>query len=170
MSQAKFAPWVEPIARRDREGREEVIRFARSLSPESWLLPSPLEGWTCKDVLAHLAGDTGEWFENFLQSVLRDQPLDAERFGPQRSPDVLNAVDIDARRNHTVPELIAEIESDGRKHEEMLSSLTDDHEHHLLAHYSYSLGEFLSSRDAGNRGGHDRDHMAHIQAALMGAQ
>ncbi len=170
MSQTRFAPWVKPIARRDREGREELIRFARSLSKESWLLPSPLEGWTCRDVLAHLAGDTGKWFERFLQSVLRDQRLDAERFGPQRDPDELNAMDIDARRNHTVRELIAEIESDGRKHEEMLSSLTDDHEHHLLAHYSYSLGEFLRNREAGNRGGHDREHLAHIQAAVMGTQ
>ena len=170
MNQTRFAPWVEPIARRDREGREELIRFARSLSGESWLLPSPLEGWTCRDVLAHLAGDTGKWFENILQSVLLDQPLDAARFGPQADPDVLNAPDIDARRNNTIQELIAEIESYGRTHEEMLSSLTDDHEHHLLAHYSYNLGEFLRSRDAGNRGGHDRQHMADIQAALIGTQ
>ena len=170
MSHSGFASWVEPIARRDREGRKELVRFARSLSDEGWLLPSPLEGWTCKDVLAHLAGDTGKWFENILLSVLRSQPLDAERFGPQADPDLLNAPDIEARRNDTVSELIAEIELDGRKHEEKLSSLTDDHEHHPLAHYSYSLGEFLRNREAGNRGGHDREHLAHIQAAVMGTQ
>ena len=134
------------------------------------MLPSPLEGWTCRDVLAHLAGDTGKWFANILRSVLVDQPLDVERFGPQADPDVFNTPDIDARRNNTIKQLMTEIESDGRTHDEMLSSLTEDHEHHLLAHYSYSLSEFLSSREAGNRGGHDRQHMADIQAGLIGTQ
>ena len=170
MSQSGFAQWVEPIARRDREGREALLHFTRAVPDDAWSIQSPLDGWACKDVLAHLAGDTGKWFENILLSVLRSQPLDAERFGPQADPDLLNAPDIEARRNHTVSELIAEIELDGRKHEEKLSSLTDDHEHHLLAHYSYSLGEFLRNREAGNRGGHDREHLAHIQAAVMGTQ
>ncbi len=170
MSQMRFAPWVEPIADRDREAREELLRFARSVPDDAWSLQSPLDGWTCRDVLAHLAGDTGKWFENILLSVLRDQTLDAERFGPQADPDVLNALDIDARRNNTTPELLAEIESDGRKHDEMLSSLTDDHEHHLLTPYTAALGVFLRSREAGNRGGHDREHQAHVQSALTATQ
>ena len=170
MSHSGFAPWVEPIAQRDREAREELLRFARSIPDEPWSLQSPLDGWTCRDVLAHLAGDTGKWFENILYSVLRDEPLDATRFGPEADINLLNTLDIVTRRSHTVLELLAEIESDTRKHEEMLSSLTDDHEHQLLAPYSISLGEFLTSREAGNRGGHDREHLAHIQAALAGTQ
>ena len=166
----RIRPWVEQIARRDLEARKELLRFARSISDKAWSLPSPLDGWTCRDVLAHLAGDTGKWFEHILGSVLHDEPLDAAKFGPGADIDLLNTLDIDARRSHAVSELLAEIESDGRKHDEMLSSMTDDHEHHLLAPYSASLGEFLSGKEAGNRGGHDREHMANIQAALRGTQ
>ena len=120
--------------------------------------------------LRTLQGTPESGSSTFSARSYDDEPLDATKFGPRADIDALNELDIDTRRNNTIPELMGEIESDGGKHEEMLSLLTDDHEHHLLACYSASLGEFLRSRDAGNRGGHDREHMAHIQAGLTGTR
>src|SRR3990172_8160338 len=49
-----FATWVEPYAAQLRENREQVIAFACSLPAEAWDRPSPLPGWTYKDLLAHI--------------------------------------------------------------------------------------------------------------------
>ena len=114
----EFPSWVEPIARRDREARVELLEVARSVPCDAWLRPSPLEGWTCKDLLAHLAGDTGKWFAYILRSVLDGNPLEPKRVGPDADVDALNGRDVDERRGCYVTELIAEIESDGEKHQE----------------------------------------------------
>jgi hypothetical protein len=74
MTARTFAPWVAPIAEEIRAGRVEVARTARQLLPEHWNLPSPLAGWTYKDLLAHLA--SGDWV---FQWMLRGA-LDIERF------------------------------------------------------------------------------------------
>ena len=54
MASRSFAPWVEPVAARLREGRAEIVELARSVPPEAWSRPSPNPGWRCKDLLAHL--------------------------------------------------------------------------------------------------------------------
>jgi hypothetical protein len=60
MTKREFVSWVEPIAHELIERREDVVAFARSLPAGAWGEPSAIEGWTRKDVLAHLAGDTGK--------------------------------------------------------------------------------------------------------------
>ena len=166
MTTRTYTHWVEPMAVRDHEGRAELIEFARSVPEDVWRRPSPLEGWTCKDVLAHLAGDTGKWFAHILQSVIRGEGFDLERAGPRADVDAINARDIRERDDRSAAELIAEITADGEEHEELLSRLTQDHKDKRLTGYEIGLAEFLASNAAGSRGGHDREHLAQLRTAL----
>ena len=166
MPERQFASWVEPIARRDGDARIELVAYARSVAGEAWRRSSPLDGWSCKDVLAHLAGDSGKWFAYILESVLDGNPLDDGRAGPGADVDAINARDVRERGDRPVAELIAEIESDGAAHLERLSRLAERHGGVRLEPYSCSLAEFLGHNDAGDRGGHDREHLAHLRSAL----
>jgi len=166
MPDREFAPWVEPIARRDSGARAALLEFARSAPEDLWRRPSPLDGWACKDLLAHLAGDTGKWFAHILSSVLDGSPLDPKRAGPPADVDALNGSDVDGRRDRSIAELIAEIESDGEEHLDLLSRLTEDHRDYRLALYATTLADFLGGNPAGNRGGHDSEHLAQLRDAL----
>ena len=164
MAERSFAGWVEPIAQRDREGRAALLDYVRSAPTNIWEQPSLVDGWTCKDVLAHLAGDTGKWFSHMLHAALDGQQLDRTRVGPGVDVDAINRRDVEARRTWSLAELITEIEADGEEQEELLSRLTDDHNEFRLA--EYMLSELLGGNRSGNRGGHDREHLAQMREAL----
>lgn len=162
----EFVSWVEPIALRDRLARQELLEFARSVPGDAWLREMPFEDWTCKDLLAHLAGDTGKWFSYILRTVLDDDPFDSKRVGPGADVDALNRRDVEERRGRSVADLIAEIEADGEEHRQLLSALTENHRFILLAPYCCSLVEFFSDNPAGSRGGHDSEHLSQLRRAL----
>lgn len=168
MRNKQFASWVEPIARRDRKARAAFIEVARAVPSGAWLRRSPVEGWAYKDVLAHVAGDTGKWFSHIFRSVLDGEALDPERAGPRADIDALNGRDVYERRSRAVAELVAEIESDGEEHQKQLSRLDDEQSEFKLAAYSMSLREFLTTNPAGNRAGHDDEHGAQLRSALEG--
>jgi hypothetical protein len=160
---------VEPIAQRDREGRAALLDFARSAPAELWAQPSDVPGWRCKDVLAHIAGDTGKWFSHMLHAALDGQQLDPKRVGPGVDVDAINNRDVEERRDRTVAELVAEIQADGEEHDELLSRLTDDHQNFRQNEYLLTLGELLGRNPSGNHGGHDREHLEQLRAALQSA-
>jgi hypothetical protein len=164
MAERTFAAWVEPIAQRDRKGRAAMLDYVRSAPVDTWQRPSSVDGWTCRDVLAHLAGDTGKWFSHMLHAALDGQQFDPTRVGPGVDTDAINRRDVEERRSRSLAELIAEIETDGEEHEELLSRLTDDHKEFRLA--EYMLSELLGGNRSGNRGAHDREHLAQMREAL----
>ena len=166
MAERQFASWIAPIARRDGDARIALVAYARSVPGDAWDQPSALDGWSCKDILAHLAGDTGKWFAYILDTALNGSALDGGRAGPGADIDAINARDVRERHGRSVSELIAEIESDGAGHLERLSRLTERHSDVRLEPYAYSLAGFLGGREAGNRGAHDREHLAHLRSAL----
>ena len=166
MTTGTFAQWVEPIARRDREGRAELLEFARSVPAEAWDRTSPVEGWTYRDVLAHIASDSGKWFAYILRTVLNGERLDPTRVGPGVDVDAVNARGVAERRGRSIAELIAAIEADGADHQELLARLTNEDRDTRQAGYPTSFAEFLSENPAGSRGGHDREHLAQLRTAL----
>ncbi len=164
MAERVFATWVELIAQRDRKGRAALLDYVRSAPADTWERPSLVDGWTCRDVLSHLAGDTGKWFSHMLHSALDGQQFDPNRVGPGVDTDAINRRDVEERRSRSLAELIAEIEADGEEHEELLSRLTDDHKEFRLA--EYMLSELLGGNRSGNRGAHDREHLAQMREVL----
>lgn len=155
---AEFASWVAPIAERDRAAREELLRFVRSVPDERWHARID-DAWSAKDVLAHLAGDTGKWFAKLIGTALGGEVLDPRSFDVH----AINARDVQARRDRSILELIDEIERDSESHLAMLSRLRDEHQSMLMASYGNTFGAFLSNDPAGNRGQHDLAHLAQLR-------
>ncbi len=123
MTNRTFLPWVDGPAKQMRESRVEGRRTAEKFLPELWTMPSPLEGWTYKDLLAHLA--SGEWV---FQTMLRDV-LGIEKGLPKQATieyvNEGNAQRLAERSNTSVEALIAEVTATGETTQELLSQLTD---------------------------------------------
>ena len=161
MSARTFAPWVAPIAAQLREGRTQVLGFARSVPAEAWARPSPLEGWTCKDILAHLAGGNDGMVQKILRSVVAREPVDRSVLATDT--DAENARGVEERRGWSVEELIAELEADGQESQELLSRLTEADEDLRQDDLPLGLGEFLALVHAED---HDGLHLAQLRTAL----
>ena len=125
MVDREFVSWVEPIARRDREGRAALLEFADTLPADTWNRQSPVKGWTCRDVLAHIAGDTGKWFAHMLHATLDGQQLDPTRVGPGVNVDALNKRAVEERKDSSITDLLAEIEADGEQHQELVRHVAE---------------------------------------------
>lgn len=158
MTTRTFVPWVQPVADQVRETRTQIARTARSLLPEHWSLPSPLEGWTHRDLLAHLAGDTDKNIQTVLSSVVARQPLDPALFA---EVDAKNARDLAERSGRSVEELVAEIEHDRDAILDLLAQLQDEHAGLRQADFPLSLGEALPTFPE-----HDREHLSQLKTAL----
>ena len=124
MATRTFAAWVAPVAEELRSSRAEIARTARKLLPEHWSMPSPLEGWTYKDLLAHLA--SGDWvFQWMLRGALGLEKFDIIERGFEYVNEG-NAQRIAERKGRTAEELIAEVESEGEATQELLARLPED--------------------------------------------
>ena len=159
MTTRTFAPWVEPVATQLREGRSEIVRTARGLLPEHWSMPSALPGWTYRDLLAHLAGDTGKGSLEVMRAAADHRALDPRDF--LEGADALNARDVEQRRDRSVDELIAEIEADGAQWQDLLSHLREGDGEMRWSGFPMSLGEYLRILVP-----HDREHLAQLKSAL----
>ena len=163
MTDRTFASWVKPIVAQHREGRRELVELARSLPVDAWSRPSPFPGWTFKDLLAHVAGDTGKNALRLLRSVAVDQRVDQTLFDQiAKDVDARNERDVVGRRERSVDELIAEIEADGEEWDELLARFAEEHKDLRQEGIPWSLGEALSR----NPGGHQREHLAQLRGAL----
>jgi uncharacterized protein (TIGR03083 family) len=162
MTTRTFASWMEPISAQFRETRAELVGVARAMPDEAWELPSPNEGWTYKDLLGHVAGDTDKTFLRGLRAVVDRQPVDLATF--TTGVDERNARDIEERRGRTIDELIAEIEADGEERQGLLARFTEADENWQPE----GLPTTASNGLRGMAGDHDREHLAHLRAALEG--
>ena len=154
-----FASWVEPIAEQIRESRAQVVGVAHQILAELWRLPSPLRGWTNKDLLAHLASSDASDLHIVLRAIITRERVDPALLS---EPDARNARNVEERRGRSVEELIAELEADGEETQELLSQLGPGDENLRQDDIPMSLGEGLSN----DPGGHDREHLAQLRTAL----
>jgi uncharacterized protein (TIGR03083 family) len=151
-----FAPWVEPIAAELRGTRAEIANAARLMLPDIWGWLSPLPGWTYKDLLAHTA--TGDWvFQRIVGAAVAGDPIDLSFL------DQLNETNqrlVDERKERTPEELIAELEAESEKSQELLAQLSDAHEALQPEGAPMSLGDFLRNFHT-----HDLGHLAQLKTA-----
>lgn len=155
MTQQTYAPWVKPIAERYEQERNEVARVARQIPDELWGMPSPLPGWSFKDVLAHLAGSQN--LVKILRGVTEGRPVDPAIFA---ETDAQNAEQIEERRDRSVRELIAEIEETKGEVLELFAALSEEDKDRRQDDFPMSLSEGLSVYH------HDEAHRADLTPAL----
>ena len=160
MAERTFAGWVEPIAAETLGGAEELLAFVRSQPDAFWDRSSGLAGWTCRDVLAHLAGDTGKVSASALRAAVTGEPfVDPPDF--KDGGDARNARDVAERRDRTVAELIQEAADDRREWAELMAQLKESDEDARWPGFPLTLGQYLRICAP-----HDREHLAQIKVAL----
>ena len=164
MTTRTYAGWVEPIAAQYRETRRELVELARALPADVWSRPSPLPAWTYKDLLAHIAGDTGKNALRLLRSVAVDRRADQSLFDQMgRDVESRNARDVAERRERSVDQLVGEIEADAEEWQDLLARFGEEDRDLRQEGIPWSLGEALSR----NPDGHDREHLEHLRTAVL---
>jgi hypothetical protein len=148
---------VAPIAAEYRERRAALIAFVGALPAEAWSAPSPDAGWDCKDLLAHIAGDTGKNLHAGLRLIVAGEPLPDALF---RDFDERNVRDVAERRERSIGELIAEIEADGEETQRLLALLPENIGDRHVAGLRGTLTEAL-----GALAEHDAVHLAQLREA-----
>jgi uncharacterized protein (TIGR03083 family) len=157
MTDRTFAKWVEPIAAVISVGADAVLAFIRSMPAEFWQRPSPVEGWTQHDILAHLAGGNDQMVQHVLRAVIGGAEVAPATLDPDTDGE--NARGVDARREKSMWELIEEF---ARSKEEMLDlpgAPTNEHEVIHQAGSKYSVGDLMRFVSAE----HDREHLLQIK-------
>ncbi len=157
-----FAAWVAPVAEKLRRDRNDVIEFARSVEPDAWARPSNVENWTCKDILAHLAGGNDQILQQLLRAVVAGENVDPAIFSVDTDAENARAVAEQTRK--PVGALIDELVRDGDEIQDLLSSLDESHEQ-LKQDLPFTLGQFIQIVE---KEGHDLLHLAQLREALGG--
>ena len=152
-----YAPWVEPVVADFRRERGVVSEFARSAAPPFWEQATALEGWACKDILAHLAAGTNKQVQAILQAVVTKTRLDPAIFG---DTDAVNAREVEARRSRPVDAVIAEYEADTEEILDLLAQLQESDGELRQKDFTMSLGDALKMFPS-----HDREHLEQLREA-----
>jgi hypothetical protein len=158
MTADALAEWVRPIAETLAEDRRRVVDFARSATPEFWSRRSVVEGWTNKDILAHLAGGNDLLVQTLLRSLTADDWSDPGVLAPDT--DAENARRVAERRSWSIGQLIAELERDIDEILGWLRQLDDGHQHVRPDGLGMTVGEFFRLV---HQERHDRVHMEQLQ-------
>jgi len=162
MSALTFAGWVEPIAARFRSTRREVAELAREIPEEAWGLGSPVEGWTYRDVLAHLAeGDA--YIRLVIKAVLDGADTDLRPQNEDR--ESRNSAILQRGATRTTDELISSALQDSEETQLLLSQLNDDETVLVITSRTrpapIALGACLVDYH------HDEEHLAQLREAKM---
>jgi hypothetical protein len=160
MTTRTYAAWVEPIAKEYREARAEFLRTGRQLLPEHWSMPCPPGGWTYKDLLAHVAGNTERLLHDLTSDIIERRPIDLAAAAAET--DARNARDVEARRETPADELLQELEDEGEAWQDLLTKLRDEDRDYQPQGAPFSVGAYFEQA----AGTHDREHLAQLQTAL----
>ena len=162
MTTSVFAAWVEPFAAKLRDEGAQVLAFARALPPDAWEQPSGLDGWTVKDVLAHIGKGNDQLFQQLLRQVIAGGPIDTAIFRDVDT-DGENARGVEERRGHTPEELIAELEEAAEEIQDLFSQLTEEHEHLRQEDPPFIFKGFLGMVE---KESHSLEHLAQLRTAM----
>ncbi len=164
MTERAFASWIEPIAARHREDDAQVLAFACSVPNEAWATPSGLEGWTCKDVLAHIGKGNDQLYQKLLRQVIAGERVDTAIFRDVDT-DGENARGVAQRRGMSPADVIAEFEAAGEEVQDLLAHLTEKHEHLRQEDPPFILKGFLNLIENES---HSIEHLKQLEKALEG--
>lgn len=162
MSGRTFAAWVAPFAAKLRADDEAVLAFAGSLPDEAWSTPTENEGWTVKDLMAHIGKGNDQLFQGLLRQVIAAEKIDTEIFRTVDT-DGENMTGVEARRYMSPAEVIAEYEAAAEELQDLLSQLTEEHEYLTQADPPFQLRGFFKAIEAES---HSLEHLKQMKAAV----
>jgi hypothetical protein len=137
--------------------RAEVMMIIDSLPEEALTLHPNADGWTVKDILAHLARWEGE-LVTLLWQLSQGQNLDCVLVQDPLPVDELNQEWHDADRDRPLARILPDLEAVRRQTEKRLSEFSDeDLEREDLA--PELRGVALWHRVAANTFEHDEEHL-----------
>jgi len=149
------------VAEQMRASRAEVVEFARSMQSEFWeLRPRGVDGWTSKDLLAHIGGGNDQMLQMILRAVIAGEPIDASV--TTMDTDAENTRGVEERHDWPVERMIAEVESTGEEMQTLLSKLSDADKDRTLEGLNITMEQLLAVVHAEN---HDGEHLAQLRAA-----
>jgi hypothetical protein len=122
--------------------------------------PSPLEGWTNKDLVAHLAGGNDQMLQKILRAVVSLYPVDPAVLEPDTDGE--NATGIAERRPWSIEQLIEELERDGAEMQDLLSRLQEADKVIHPGGASWSLEGLFGVIHKEN---HDLEHLTQLRLA-----
>jgi hypothetical protein len=140
-----------------RSARNDVLQFARSAPPDFWHRPSPDEGWTCKDIMSHLAAGTNKQLQAILRSVVTKTRLDPGLFG---NVDDVNGREVRERRGRPIATIIDEYEADTSEILELLSQVKEEDKDLRQKDFDTSFGNALPIFAR-----HEHEHLAQLRSA-----
>ena len=138
------------------------MAFARSLTDEQWGIETGNEGWTVKDIMAHIGKANDQLFQGLLRQVIAGEKVDTEIFRTVDT-DGENMAGVEARRGMPPADVIAEYEEAGEEMQHLLSQLTDEHEHLTQDDPPFVLKSFLPVIENES---HSIEHLRQMQAAV----
>ena len=165
MTERTFASWVKPVAARTGESRARVLEYVRTQSEDVWATASPLDGWSCKDVLAHIGKANDQMFQAILRELIAGKHLDRSIFAVDTNGD--NERLVEERRGRPMAEIVAELEEAGDEVQELLSQLSEEDESYGQEDPPFILSGFI--RLVQNED-HDGEHLAQLRTALEAQQ
>lgn len=162
MPERMFAAWVAPIAAGHRRDGVKVLEFARALPDEAWGTPSGLDGWSCKDVLAHIGKGNDQLYQQLLRQVIAGGKVDTAIFRDVDT-DAENAAGVAERRSLPPAGVIAEFEEASEEVQDLLAQLTDEHEHMRQEDPPFVLKGFM---EMVMKESHSIEHLKQLKKAL----
>ncbi len=166
MTERTFAAWVAPIAARERADDAKVLEFARALTDEAWASPSGLDGWSCKDVMAHIGKGNDQLYQQLLRQVIAGETVDTEVFQTVDT-DGANAAGVEERRGLSPAEVITEFEEAVDEVQDLLSQLTEEHEHMRQETPPFVFKGFMEMVE---KESHSIEHLRQLGKALEGTK
>jgi hypothetical protein len=142
----------------------ELEALVRATGSEDWSLPSGNPGWSCHDLLAHLA--TGDWLmQRFVRDALAGKDLAASMSGV--GLDGENARLVTAGRSQAPAELLAQARAQLSRSLALWELLDERSLTQVMPRWDggfWSLRDYLLAFP-----GHERGHIAQLRAALSGS-
>lgn len=138
----------------------ELEALAAALSPEQWAALTENPGWSCHDLLAHLA--TGDWV---MQRLVRDALAgrDLSWWWHGIDLDGGNAERVAAGRSRTADELLADLRAQQTDSLALWELLEERHLQTIMPHWRggfWTVREYLQGFPE-----HDRYHIGQLRAA-----
>ncbi len=149
----------EAIVRTIEEAREAILELTGSLTPAQLGRETPCEGWSVKDLLAHMVASEASLVASSRRALAGDPARPAGH-----NVDRSNADQVESRRTTPLAELEREMRRNRHATLALLAGLTD-------AQLEMPLeGPGGVMRNVAWRlqriGEHEREHLGHLRAAL----